>query len=524
MFDRTVLLTLLLSAAPLVAEPPAVTTLTPSGGARGSSVAVVAAGTFDTWPVQVWSSSPGVTAKAEKDKGKFAVAVAADAPLGVTWLRFHDATGASQLRPFVVGGLLEVNETEPNDDAKTAPAVAMPAVVNGVLSKAGDVDCFTVKLKKGETLVASLDANRTLRAPMDAVLQILSADGTVLEQNHDARGLDPEATYTAPADGTFVVRLFAFPSQPDSSIRHFGSPACVYRLTVTAGEFVDFVTPLAVERETEATLSLHGWNLKAKTAKLGKADEWFGVAHPFAVAREPHPCFDLTAGSDKPLSPPFTATGRVGTAATASIVPFAGTAKQALAIRLDSATLGLSLTPVLKVTDAAGKQLLRAEPAALGGAVDASFTPPATGTFHVEVRDLYNSAGPRHAYRLRVTPVVPDVAAKVAADRFTVTAGTPLDIPITVTRTGGFTGEVVPFADGLPDGMTATPAPPPAKPDPNTVVLRLTATKVGGGSIRVGVAKKGDDTFRRTAVAAVPDFGRTTADVWLTAKPAAEKK
>ena len=522
MFDRTVLLTLLLSAT-LLATPPAVTTLTPSGGARGSSVAVVSTGAFDTWPVRVWSSSPGVTAKADKDKGQFAVAVAADAPLGVAWLRFHDDTGASQLRPFVVGGLPEVNETEPNDDAKAAPAVAMPAVVNGVLSKAGDVDCFTVKVKKGETLVASLDAHRTLRAPMDAVLQILAADGTVLEQNHDARGLDPEVTHTAAADGTFVVRLFAFPSQPDSSIRYFGSPACVYRLTLTAGEFVDFVTPLAVERGKEAPLTLHGWNMTAKTATLGKADEWFGVAHPFAVAREPHACFDLTASSDKPLSPPFTATGRVGTVGTASVVPVTGAAGKPLAIRLDSATLGLSLTPVLKVTDAAGKQLLRAEPAALGGPLDATFTPPVAGTFLVEVRDMYNSAGPRHVYRLRVTPVVPDVEAKVAADRFALAVGTPLDIPITVTRTGGFAGELLPFAEGLPDGVTATPARPPAKPDPNTVALRLTATKAGSGSIRVGVAKKGDDTFRRTAVAAVTGFDRTTADVWLTAK-AAEKK
>ena len=521
MLARTLFLSLLLAPS-AVAAPPAVTTLTPSGGARGTTVAVTATGTFDTWPVKVWSSSPGVTAKAEKDKGKLAVAIAADAPLGVGWLRFHDDTGASQLRPFVVGGLPEVNETEPNDDAKTAPAVAMPAVVNGVLSKAGDVDCFAVKLKKGETLVASLDAHRTLRAPMDAVLQILAADGTVLEQNHDARGLDPEVAYTAPADGTFVVRLFAFPSQPDSTIRHFGSPACVYRLTVTAGEFVDFVTPLAAERENETPISLHGRNLKAKTAKLGKLDAWFGVAHPFAVAREPHPCFDLTTASDKSLSPPFTATGRVGTRGTASVVSVAAT-KQALAIRLDSATLGLSLTPVLKVTDAAGKQLLRAEPVVLGGPINASFTPPAAGTFRVEVRDLYNSAGPRHVYRLRVTPIVPDVDAKVAADRFSVTAGTPLDIPITVTRKGGFTGELVPFADGLPDGVTATPAPPPAKPDPNTVVLRLTATKADSGSIRVGVTKKGDDTFRRTSVAAVPEFDRTTADVWLTTK-AAEKK
>lgn len=512
-------LLLLALPSPLLAAPPSVTTLSPAGGQRGTTAAVVATGTFDNWPVQAWSSVPGVAVKAEKDKGKFAVTVAADAPLGVAWLRFHDDTGASQLRPFVVGGLPEVNETEPNDDAKTAPAIAMPAVVNGVLAKTGDVDCFTVKLKKGETLVASLDANRTLRSPMDAVLQILAADGAVLEQNHDTRGLDPEVVYTAPADGTFVVRLFAFPSQPDSSIRHFGSPACVYRLTLTAGEFVDFTTPLAVEKGREAPLTLHGWNLKAKTATLGKAEEWVGVAHPFPLAREPHPCFDVTAGSDKPLTPPFTATGRVSKAGTASVLKLHVAAGKPLTIRLDSTSLGLALTPVLKVTDAAGKQLLRAEPAALGGSIDASFTPPTTGTFNFEVGDLFTSASPRHAYCLRVTPVVPDVDAKLAADRFTVTVGTPLDIPITLTRKGGFAGELIPFAEGLPDGVTAVPAPLQAKPDPNTIVLRLTATKAGSGPIRVVVAKKGEDSFRRLAVAAVAEFDRTTTDVWLTAKP-----
>ena len=506
----------LLVATTAAAAPPIVTTLSPSGGARGTTVAVTATGSFDKWPALVWSDTPGVTATAEKTKGKFTVAVAAGAPLGVAWLRFHDDTGASPLRPFVVGGLPEVNETEPNNDAKTAPPVALPAVVNGVLSKSGDVDCYAVKLAKGQTLVASLDANRTLAAPMDAVLQILSADGTVLAQNHDARGLDPEATHTAPTDGTFVVRLFAFPSQPNSTIRHFGSPACLYRLTLTAGEFVDFTTPLAVETGRETALTLHGWNLQAKAVTLGKGQDVIGVAHPFAIAREPHPCFDLTDGSDKPLSPPFTVTGRVGTAGAASVVNITAKAKQPLTIRLDSATLGLALTPVLKVTDAAGKQILRAEPAKMGGPLETTFNPPTTGTFRVEVRDLFGGGSPRHVYRLSVTPPAPDVTATVAADRFTLAVGKPLDIPITVNRKGGFKDDLVPFAENLPDGVTATPTPPTA----NAVVIRLTATKPVSGPIRIGVAKKGDASFRRFATATVTEFGRTTPDLWLTVTPA----
>lgn len=508
------LLTFLL-AATAGAAPPAVTSLSPAGGERGTTVAVIAAGTFDAWPVQVWSSSPSILVKAEKEKGKFAVTIAKDAPLGAHWLRFHDDTGASPLRPFVVGGLPEIAEVEPNDDPKSAPVLAMPTVVNGVLGKSGDVDCFRVKLAKGQTLIASLEAHHTLRSPMDAILQLVSDTGAVLEQNHDVRGLDPELAFTAPAEGTYAVRLFAFPSQPDSSIRHFGSPACVYRLTLTTGEFVDFSTPLAVERDREATLTLRGWNLKEKTAKLGKSEDRVGIV------REAHSCFD--SPTDKSLSPPFTVTGLVEKAGSPSVVLVAGTVGKPLAIRLENAEL--SLNPVLRISGADGKPLSKAEPAELNGEIDVDFNPPATGIYRIEVRDRFDSASPRHAYRLRVASAVPDLDAKLAADRFLVTVGTPLDIPITVKRLHGFTGELVAFAENLPEGIAVEVAPPAAKPDPNTATLRLKATKpFAGGPIRIGVAKKGDDAFRRFASATLADFDRPTRYLWLTAMAPAPKK
>ena len=43
------------------AAPPAITHLFPAGGQRGTSVSVTAAGTFASWPVQVWASGKGLT-------------------------------------------------------------------------------------------------------------------------------------------------------------------------------------------------------------------------------------------------------------------------------------------------------------------------------------------------------------------------------------------------------------------------------------------------------------------------------
>src|SRR5581483_10130568 len=106
-------------------------------------------------------------------------------------------------------------EKEPNDDYRHAQPLDKSCVVNGRLEKTGDVDCFAIHLTRGQTLVASMEANRTLGSPMDAVLQVVSARGTVLEENNDYHELDPQLMFTAPADGTYVVRTFAFPAVPD---------------------------------------------------------------------------------------------------------------------------------------------------------------------------------------------------------------------------------------------------------------------------------------------------------------------
>jgi len=129
------------------AAPPKLNYLFPAGGQRGQTVAVTAAGDFSVWPLQSWVDRPGLTVSAEKDKGKLTVAIAADAIPGVYWLRLTSGDGASQLRPFIVGTLPEIAETE-NNDMPAKPQVVEPrVVVNGKLSKSGDVDGYQLALE-----------------------------------------------------------------------------------------------------------------------------------------------------------------------------------------------------------------------------------------------------------------------------------------------------------------------------------------------------------------------------------------
>lgn len=501
--------------------PPAVTYLHPAGGQRGTTVAVTAAGTFERWPVRVWTSDQGITATADKAKGKLSVRIAADAVPGVHWVRLHDDQGASPLRPFIVGTLPEVAEQEPNDEPGKPQTVALPAVVNGQLVKSGDVDGFAVALQKGQTLVAALDAHDSLRSPMDGVLQILSPDGFVLEQNNDWHRLDPRVVFVVPADGTYQVRLFAFPATPDASVRLSGGPAFVYRLTLTTDGFADFPVPLAVERKAGATVAVQGWNIPAEARRLSvaPAGNVATVFHPrlansVEVRLEGHPCYGPDARG--PWAPPFSVTGQLQKPGEARSVTLAGKKAQPLSMRVESQTLGLPVNPVIRVLDGTGTQVARAEPPGINRDTELAFTPPADGNYSLEVRDLYGGGGPRHYFRARVTPPEPDFALTVAADRFAVQPGTPLDIPVTMARQGGFAKDIELGAEGLPAGVSAQVVPPTGKADPKKAVLRLTATKAGpSGSFRIVGRSKALPGVDRTATALLAEFDTTTTALWL---------
>jgi hypothetical protein len=509
------------------AAPPAVTYLFPAGAQRGTTAEVTAAGTFDKWPASVWAGGKGVTVEPGKTKGKLLVKVAADAVPGVYWLRAHNADGASSLRPFVVGTLPEAAEKESNDEPQKPQVLAGSAVVNGQLSKSGDVDCFALTLKKGQTLVASLDASTTLKSPMDGVLQVVSADGFVLDQNNDYRSLDPQLAFTAPRDGTVVVRVFAFPATPDSSIRFSGAETYVYRLTLTTGGFAAFASPLAVSRGSNTgQVDVEGWNIppeaKRLTLDLPPADQPFLTAfHPklantLRVRVEPHATYGL-APAKGALAPPFSATGRIDAPGGEVLFSVTGRKGRALTLQAESRTFGLAANPVIRVLDAEKKQLAKAEPPKLGGDTTLSFSPPADGAYTVAVGDLFAGGGPRHAFLLRVLTPEPDYDLTVAADRFAVPPGKSIDIPIKIARRGGFAGAVDVTAEGSPDGMKLAVKPPAGKADPTTVTVTLSGEKAGAsGTFRLVGRVKDQPKLTRPARAPLPEFEDATADLWVT--------
>ena len=555
----TVAATAVLVAGTLLAAPPKVSYLFPAGGQRGQTVPVEATGEFSNWPVQVWTDRPGISATCDKDKGKLQVAVAADVPAGVYWLRLFDGEGVAALRPFLVGTLPEVAETEPNDSPDKPQTVEPRVVINGKLGKAGDVDAYRLPLKAGQTLVAAVAANSVLGSPLDGVLQVCelvsrtSSSGSpaqveafVAQQNHDAVGLDPLIAFTAPRDGDYLVRLFAIPAVPNSGINFAGGESFVYRLTLTTGGYLDHTLPLAAPREA-AALTLVGWNIPADTATiqlpavmesadpLAPPDElltW--VFHPdlagaLAVPRTERAIVVATESSSpatpQEISLPAVVSGLLESAGDEDAFVFNVTKQQRVRLKIESRSLGFATDLTLAAFDEANQLILEADD---GGRDDRDpqlvVVSKTDSRVKVVVRDLSRRGGPRMVYRLTAEPVQPDFAITLAADSFVLTAGKPLEIPVTIDRRDGFAEKLEFTAFGLPAGITAEPVTSEPKGDTaKTVKLVLKAADDTAlpfsGPIRIEGKSAGAAPLVRTARFALGSpLTRPHWAVWLTAR------
>ncbi|RUL89329.1 PPC domain-containing protein [Tautonia sociabilis] len=522
--------------APVAADAPKVSSFYPGGARRGDTVQVQAEGSFKPWPVQVWVDRPGLMFEPGEEAGRFSATVSPDASPGVYWVRLYNAEGAAPIRPFVVGTLPEIIEAEPNDAGDQAQAIGPEAtVINGKLQKSGDVDTFALPLDSGQTLVAALEANRHLGSPMDGVLQIVSPLGFVLDHADNSPTLDPGLTFTAPSAGTYLVRVFAFPAEPNSSIRFAGAEDYVYRLTLTTGGLVDLALPSAVSASgiEAAPDSLPvGWNLPVEAASLTTApasgrrrvawdDNLAGFAQldivEIPVVLEPD------ADDPPPIPAPALVCGRLDIPGQVDTIPLRAPAGASLSLRVEGRSLGAPIDPVLRIVDSSGAQLAEADDSRRDPDPQATVTVPADGLLTVSIRDLHGRGGPRYLYRLDAREVAPRLVASVAADHFELNPGSPLEIAVSIDRQDGFDRTVTFAAEGLPDGVRLESATSEPEGDSSKkVTLRLLAVDVSPWSGSVHLLALDPDGQPLQPVEASRLDGSLTEDLWLTVLPATD--
>jgi hypothetical protein len=106
-------------------------------------------------------------------------------------------------------------------------AGSVPVALNGIISRAGEVDWFRFTGKKGQAVDLNVFARR-LRSPLDSVLEVHDDDGNALASNDDGAGPDSSLKFTPEADGEFYIAV-------KDQLQH-GGPDYVYRVEITRPE------------------------------------------------------------------------------------------------------------------------------------------------------------------------------------------------------------------------------------------------------------------------------------------------
>jgi hypothetical protein len=365
---------------------------------------------------------------------------------------------------------------------------------------------------------------------MDAVLQICSRDGFVLVQNEDARGLDPLLVFDAPSDGTFIVRTFAFPSQPNSTIAFAGAENYVYRLTVTTGAVLDHTLPLSLRADEPTEVRLFGWNLAdaaGQTIAPRAAGEFAAVFHPEAAGTLRLPVLslpNLVAGDESsPAAPqsvewPVVVSGRIESPGDTDAFRIRAAKGQKLSARIESRAFGFPLDAVLQIADVAGAVLAEVDDVSSERDPVLNYTIPADAEYDVRVRDLHDRGGLRYVYRLTIGEPTPGFELTLANDAFVLKPGEPLEIPVTILRQNGFAEDVEIMAADLPPGVSAEPAISLGKGDSAKgvkLILGSTGTSASGAFRVVGRVTE-PQSITRYARFPIKDVGATHDRAWLT--------
>lgn len=523
------------------AAAPKLTHLIPAGGQQGTSVTVRFGGALaDT--DHIWCSDERMDWSVAEDAKTLQVQIPDETPAGLYWIRAWNAEGASPLRPFVVGTLPEVLETEPNDRLEQAPVLeAVSQIVNGQLHKSGEVDVVAIPLTAGQTVVCALSASHQLGSPMDSVLQLLSPSGAVLLQNDDDQGMDSQIVYDVSESGVHYVRLFAFPATPNSSIRFAGGEDYVYRLTLSTGAFVDHTLPMTVAAGQTTQVELFGWNLDPESRVLDVVAPDLDSADATSVVLS-HPRLDnwrqlpvsasevfvetpeAARAPGQSLSVPGNVSGCIAQSGEIDWYRFTATKGDKLKLACLAREYGSQLDPLIVVRDADGKVLKESDDIQRGD-LDArtEFPVPTDGEFRISVRDRFESGSFRHAYLLSLVPVAPDVALSVEKNAYTLEAGDTLEFDVTVSRQNGFAEELIIGLDAVPEGITCEPVASSAEGETaKKVKLVLTAAVDAAFHGPVTVVGRFGESLRR-ATAPIANHSHTTSSLWLTVRSSEDK-
>ncbi|MCX7885849.1 MAG: PPC domain-containing protein [Verrucomicrobiae bacterium] len=422
----------------------------------------------------------------------FQITIAQNAVIGERELRVATDTALSNPRIFSIGQLPEVSKkvaqfsnegnfrNQRRGEQEPAPpspemTITIPCVINGQILPS-QADRYRFKARRGQRLVITTSARELTPYLPDAVpgwfqavLTLYDARGNELAFNDDFRfNPDPVLYYEIPQDGEYVLEV------RDAIYR--GREDFVYRITISETPFVTGIFPLGGLAGTETPIQLRGWNLPVTTVTQDKncrpgvfpvfvaKDGWLSNRLPFVVDTMPQAA-EKESNDDiahaQPVSWPVVVNGRIDHPNDRDLFRIQGRAGTELVVEVQARRLNSPLDSVLRITDAAGKQLAANDDhedkaAGLNTHHAASYLRvklPATGDYFVHLTDAQRKGGPEYAYRLRISPPIHDFELRVVPSSINLRAGGTTALTVYALRKDGFQGDILLSLKNAPEGF-----------------------------------------------------------------------
>jgi hypothetical protein len=474
-------MTLILAAAPARASAPRLESVEPTGGQRGSTVALSLRGDRLDRLREVLFLNPGLRATQvepiDSNTARITVAIDPDCPLGEHPYLVRGDQGLTAWRTFWVGPYPERAEAEPNNQLEEAEAISRSATILGTLTEA-DQDCFSVRLEQGARLSVEVVGLRLGGRFIDPHLSLVDDLGKTLLEVDDTGLLrqDCGATFVAPQSGRYLIIL------RDSA--YGGDADARYRLVVG-----DHIQPLAAyppggQAEETLELTVLGDALGPQRLKVPLPATW-----PFS---RNWPCF-ISSNSPTPLPlrvqpwpslleqepnnqddpeaepvglAPVALNGILQTPGDRDVWKVRCPAGEAFEVETHASRLGVAIDPVLTIRDSEGRIVAWNDDGALGDS-RCRFRAPVDGNYFIEIRDQLLRGHPSAVYRVEITPVSPQLSLAVPIENPVTQEGQTLLVArenraamLVAVRREGFQGPVDLEWDGLPDGLKARLAGP----------------------------------------------------------------